>query len=304
MCRGSIPFPIGVVADESQRHVSFPLRLWSDDPCAQRSLTPKLSCLDYGMKTLDVETISVNHHNAANQSHSATPINRPRSFSSLEFMSPAAAAAFSFAAFKAVVLKTAAVKAASASKATAENVALVVGTAAATWELYDRLKASFKGEMTKEKFAELVGPKLAKSEQRIADLEDENSKQKFVIEEYEASTEQEFKDLQYMNEQNNAIHQQDLKDQIAIACEKVQDKANAVTIEMFKTFERATENLANVSKNLANVSKNLTKACDDAYDDGYDKGYDEAKRKYLSSKRERVDDRSHYQNDRHKYPRR
>jgi hypothetical protein len=288
MCRGSIPFPIGVVADESQRHVSFPLRLWSDDPCAQRSLTPKLSCLDYGTKTLDVETISVNHHNAANQAHSATPINRPRSFSSLEFMSPAAAAAFSFAAFKAVVLKTtatkaAAVKAASASKATAENVALVVGTAAATWELYDKLKASFKGEMTKEKFAELVGPKLAESEQRIADLEDENNTQKFVVEEYEASTEQEFKDMQYMNEQNKAIHQHDLKDQLKIAYDEALEKARSVF----------SDNLEKVS---AIFSDNLEKDKKEAYKNGYVT----AKQKYFYSdppKRERDDDRSYGQSN-------
>jgi hypothetical protein len=255
------------------------------------------------MKTLDVETISVNHHNAANQAESATPINRPRSFSSREFMGPlvGTAAAVSFTAFKAGVLKAASLKmaafkaavskAASASKATAENVALAMGTAAAAWELHDKLKASFKGEMTKEKFAELVGPKLAEYEKRIADLEEENNTLKFVIEEYDVRTELEFKNFQYVNEQNKALHQQDLKDQITIACEKVQDKADATTIEIAKTLAQSTEN-------LANVAKNLTKACDDAYNDGYD----DAKRRYKSSKRKRDDDRSYHQSDRkHKH---
>jgi Tfp pilus assembly protein PilN len=138
MCRGSIPFPSGTFVDVSQRHVSVPLRSWSGDPCVPLSL----SCFGYGMQTVDVEKFSLNLHNTANQAGNITLINTPRSFSSLELMSLVVEtqAAFSFATFKAGVAKAAAIKAAASktvavSKSTAENVALAVGTAAATWEL-------------------------------------------------------------------------------------------------------------------------------------------------------------------------
>jgi hypothetical protein len=103
------------------------------------------------MQTVDVEKFSLNLHNTANQAGNIALINTPRSFSSLELMSPVVEtpAAFSFAAFKAGVTKAAAFKAAAINKSTAENVALAVGTAAATWELCDKLQAFFKGVVTK-----------------------------------------------------------------------------------------------------------------------------------------------------------
>jgi lysyl-tRNA synthetase class II len=42
-------------------------------------------------------------------------------------------------------------------------------------------------QRSSDKDAELVNPKLAEYEKRIADLEDENNTQKFLINAYEAS---------------------------------------------------------------------------------------------------------------------